>query len=52
MTRLGLISLVTLAVIAAAAVLGPILWTIDPSATDPAHRLADPSALHPFAGEA
>lgn len=48
MTRISIIALATLAVIAGAALLGPLLWTIDPSATDPAHRLADPSSLHPF----
>jgi peptide/nickel transport system permease protein len=48
MTRIGMLALLTLVAITVAAVLGPPLWTIDPSATDPARGLAGPSAAHPF----
>ena len=48
MTRVGMVALVTLSAITVLAVLGPLGWTIDPNATDPAHRLADPSGAHLF----
>jgi peptide/nickel transport system permease protein len=48
MSRVGLAALVVLAAVALLAIVGPILWTIPPEATDPAHGLADPSATHPL----
>jgi peptide/nickel transport system permease protein len=48
MTRLGLAALVVLAVVAILATFGPVLWSIAPEATDPAHGLAGPSAAHPL----
>ncbi len=48
MTRLGLAALAVLAVVAILATFGPVLWTIAPEATDPAHGLAGSSAAHPL----
>jgi len=48
MTRLGYAALATLVVIALLAILGPLLWTIAPEATNPAQGLAAPSAAHPL----
>ena len=48
MTRAGTLALAILVAMALLAVLGPLIWTIDPSATDPAHGLAGPSGAHPF----
>ena len=48
MTRAGTLALAILVAMALIAVLGPLIWTIDPSATDPAHGLAGPSGAHPF----
>jgi len=47
-SRLGLFSILTLAAIAVLAFVGPIVWTIPPEATDPAHGLAGPGVVHPF----
>jgi peptide/nickel transport system permease protein len=47
-TRLGLAALAVLAVVAILATFGPVLWTIPPEATDPAHGLAGSSAAHPL----
>jgi len=47
-TRLGLAALAVLAVVAILATFGPVLWTIAPEATDPAHGLAGSSAAHPL----
>jgi len=47
-SRLGLAALVTLAAIGLLALVGPLLWTIPPEATDPAHGLAGVSAAHPL----
>jgi peptide/nickel transport system permease protein len=47
-TRLGLVALAVLAVVAILATFGPALWTIAPEATDPAHGLAGSSAAHPL----
>ena len=48
MTRLGLAALAVLVVVAILATFGPVLWTIAPEATDPAHGLAGSSAAHPL----
>ena len=48
MTRLGYAALVTLAATALLALLGPLLWTIPPEATNPALNLAAPSGSHPL----
>jgi peptide/nickel transport system permease protein len=47
-SRLGLAALFTLAAIGLLALIGPLLWTIPPEATDPAHGLAGVSAAHPL----
>jgi peptide/nickel transport system permease protein len=47
-TRLGLAALAVLVVVAILATFGPVLWTIAPEATDPAHGLAGSSAAHPL----
>src|SRR5947208_427820 len=48
MSRLGIGALIVLAAVALLAVVGPLLWTIPPEATDPLHGLAGPSAAHPL----
>jgi len=48
MNRPALGSLVVLAAVALLAVVGPLLWTIAPEATDPIHGLAGPSLVHPL----
>jgi peptide/nickel transport system permease protein len=48
MTRLGIVALAVLGAIAALAIAGPLLWSIPPEATDPAHGLAATSAAHPL----
>ncbi len=48
MTRLGIAALAVLGAIAALAIAGPLLWTIPPEATDPAHGLAATTATHPL----
>ena len=48
MTRVGLAALATLATIGLLALIGPLVWTIPPEATNPAQGLAGPSAAHPF----
>jgi peptide/nickel transport system permease protein len=48
MTRLGFVALATLVAIALLAVVGPLLWTIPPEATNPAQGLASPSAAYPL----
>jgi peptide/nickel transport system permease protein len=47
-TRLGLAARAVLVVVAILATFGPVLWTIAPEATDPAHGLAGSSAAHPL----
>ena len=48
MTRFGYGALGTLLAIALLSVLGPLVWTIAPEATNPAQSLLGPSAAHPF----
>lgn len=48
MTRLGYAALAMLVVTALLAVVGPLVWTIAPDATNPAQNLAGPSAAHPL----
>lgn len=48
MTRVGRAALVTLALVTLFAFALPLVWTIAPEATDPAHRLADPTSVHPL----
>jgi len=48
MNRLGLGALIVLAIVALLAVVGPVLWTIPPEATDPIHGLAGSSSVHPL----
>jgi peptide/nickel transport system permease protein len=48
MTRFGYAALATLAAIALLSVVGPLLWTIPPEATNPAPGLLGPTAAHPF----
>jgi len=48
MNRLGLGALIVLAIVALLAVVGPVLWTIPPEATDPINSLAGPSSVHPL----
>lgn len=46
MTRTGVLALAILAAVALFAFALPLLWTIPPDLTDPAHRLASPSGAH------
>ncbi|MDP9265395.1 MAG: ABC transporter permease [Chloroflexota bacterium] len=48
MTRLGLVALVTLVIVALIAFVGPLVWTLDPDATDPVRALGAPSGAHPL----
>jgi peptide/nickel transport system permease protein len=48
MNRVAIAAGVVIAIVALLAVVGPILWTIPPEATDPLRGLAGPSAAHPF----
>src|SRR5687767_20511 len=48
MTRLGYAALAMLALTALLALLGPLLWTIAPEATNPALSLAPSSGAHPL----
>lgn len=48
MSRVGRASIVVLVAIALFVVVGPLLWTIAPEATDPAHALAPGGAAHPL----
>jgi peptide/nickel transport system permease protein len=51
MTRLGYAALGTLSAIVLLAVVGPLLWTIAPEATNPAQGLAGPSLAHPLGAD-
>lgn len=48
MTLPGRIALGILVAVAIFAFLLPFIWTIPPETTDPAHRLATPSVMHPL----
>ena len=48
MTRLGLASGAVLVLAALVALVGPLMWSISPEATDPAHSLLGPGAVHPL----
>ncbi|MEA2662617.1 MAG: peptide/nickel transport system permease protein, partial [Chloroflexota bacterium] len=48
MSAPGRAALVTLIVITLFAFVFPLVWTIPPEATDPAHSLAGPSGAHPL----
>lgn len=48
MTRAGRAALITLAAVTLFAFALPLVWTIPPELTDPAHRLAGPGVAHPF----
>ena len=47
MTRLATLSSALLVAVALAAIVGPVVWSVDPSLTDPARALAAPSVAHP-----
>ncbi|MDE3113297.1 MAG: ABC transporter permease [Chloroflexota bacterium] len=47
MSRIAVLSAIVLVAVVACAVAGPLVWRVDPIATDPAHALAAPSAAHP-----
>lgn len=48
MTRVGRAALITFALITLFAFALPLVWTIAPEATDPAHGLAGPTSVHPL----
>lgn len=48
MTRLGSASLAVLAIAGLLALVGPLVWSIAPEATNPAQGLLGPSAAHPL----
>ncbi len=48
MTRLGVVALGVLLLAGALALVGPLLWSLAPEATDPAQRLLGPTPAHPL----
>ena len=48
MTRTGVVSAAVLVIAALVALGGPLLWSISPEATDPAHGLLGPGVGHPL----